>query len=198
MTIAENVQLSRNFWLSEAPCWTKATPAQVAKLQETAQRVLQPIRNTWGPVTITSWLWWRNECTPRTGAHAHGGTVDFVTPGADLRDVWEWGKTYLLPSGYVGRWIWEPTTATQGEHIHVAPRADMLALNGDGKILALEETPDGRYLVAMEWFDGEAGAGITGTYLDPFQVEGITAYGTRRAGLSWALGLGLLAAAARP
>lgn len=173
-------QLSRNFRLSEAPCWTRATPANAAKLQETAARVLQPVRNVFGETIITSWMWWRQGCEPRTGSHAEGGTVDFVVPGKTLA-AWEWGNTNLMPSGYIGRWIYEPETATQGEHIHCAPRADMVAYNGDATIKSLKELSDGRTYVYREWTGG--------TYANPYELEGITAYAT--AGLPWWIWAGL-------
>lgn len=183
--------LAGNFWLHEFSGWEQATEADVAALQETAQRVLQPVRQRFGKVVPSSWLYW-SDGTPRTGAHAYGGTVDFVTPNADLREVWEWGKTYLLPSGYIGRWIYEPERAPtdthpgQGEHIHMAPVEDMVAYVGDRKIQALEEVAEGQYVVAREYFNG------TGTELAPFELPGIQVAGVR--GFSWPwllLGLGL-------
>lgn len=176
-------QLTRNFWLSEAPCWTHATEAQAGKLQETAARVLQPVRNVFGRTIITSWMFWRNGCTPRTGTHAQGGTIDFDVPGK-TEEVWEWGNTFLMPTGYIGRWIFEPETPNQGAHIHMAPRADMIAHNGDGRIQSLRELPDGDVFVFREW-DG-------GTFVNPYQIPGITAYGTARAGMPTWAALGLL------
>lgn len=147
--MAEDRQLSRNFWLHEFPCWEEATEEEVARLQETVARVLQPIRDRWGRIVPTSWIWWRDSCTRRSGAHDYGGTVDFVALDADLREVWEWGRQYLLPAGYIGRWIYEPQRRApetpQEEHIHMAPVQDMVALRGDREIQALEETSEGRY-----------------------------------------------------
>lgn len=176
-----DTQLSRDFWLHEAPCWDRATPGEVLQLQETTARVLQPVRNVFGTVIITSWIWWSSGCVRRTGAHGEGGTLDFVVPGHTL-EAWEWGNTHLMPSGYIGRWIYEPQTATQGEHIHVSPRADMLALNGDGRIQSLKELPDGGTYVFQEW--------VEGTYANPYQLDGITAYA--EAGLPWWVTLGLM------
>ena len=178
-------QLSRNFWLHEAPCWWNATEADAAKLQETAARVLQPIRNEFGPVLITSWKWWTDGCTPRTGSHSAGGTVDFVTPDADMEQVWEWGNTHLMPSGYVGRWIYEPNTATKGEHIHIAPRADMIQVFSDSTIKSLRELPNGSTYVYQEW--------TAGTFVNPYQLEPLVV--TATAGGGWLLkflGIGLL------
>jgi hypothetical protein len=176
-----DIQLSRNFWLREAPCWTLADEGNVDALQETVARVLQPIRNQFGPTYITSWMRWSADCERRTGAHAMGGTVDFVVPGKTLQ-AWEWGNTHLMPTGYIGRWIYEPKTDTQGEHIHMAPRRDMVALNGDGRIQSLKELPDGNTFVFREW--------DAGTYANPYQLPGITAYAT--AGIPWWLAAGIL------
>lgn len=159
----DNIQLARNFWLSEAPCWWMASEADVAKLQETVARVLQPIRNRFGETVITSWKWWRHGCEPRTGSHAQGGTVDFITTQTPLKEVWDWGNTQLMPAGYIGRWIYEPETANQGEHIHMAPRADMVAAFGDPRIQSLQELPDGSTYVFRDY---EAG-----TFVNPYRME---------------------------
>lgn len=174
-------QLSGDFWLHEFPCWERATEADVAQLEESVPRVLQPVRNQFGPVYPTSWKWWRAGCTPRTGAHRHGA-LDFEVSGGQTKDAWEWGNTHLLPSGYIGRWIYEPETATQGEHIHMAPRSAMLAHNGDGRIQSLLERPDGSYWLAMDLTEG--------SYANPYELPGITA--VAEAGIPWWLYLGLL------
>lgn len=180
--MATDMQLSRNFWLRWVPCWWVAEPADVAKLQETTARVLQPLRNKFGPVFVSSWKWWATGCAPRTGSHGQGGTVDLEVSGGQTLAAWEWGNTYLMPSGYIGRWIYEPETESQGEHIHVAPRADMIAYNGDGRIQSLKELPDGTTYVFQEW--------TAGTFVNPYRLEPITA--VARAGMPWWLGLGIL------
>lgn len=182
---AADVQLSRNFWLHEAPCWEKAQAYQVARLQESSARVLQPLRNQFGPVDITSWIWWSGNCQKRAGAHSHGGTVDLVVSGGQTFEAWEWGNTFLMPTGYIGRWIYEPETETQGEHIHMAPRADMLAVFGDGAIKSLRETEDGNVYLFWEW--------VEGTYADPYDVEGFTV--TVPQGFGWLLPFVVLAGA---
>ena len=163
-------QLTRNFWLHEAPCWELATEADARKLQESAARVLQPVRNVFGPTYISSWKWWRDGCTPRTGPHREGGTIDFVVSGGRTEDAWKWGNTHLMPSGYIGRWIYEPDGPSQNEHIHMAPRADMIAAAGLDDIKSLRELPNGDTFVFQSW---EAG-----TYVNPYELEGITAYAT--------------------
>lgn len=186
----EDRQLTSRFWLHEFPCWERATIQDVARLQVTAARVLQPIRNRWGKVIPTSWMWWADECDPRTGAHSFGGSVDFVTPRADMWKVFQWGATYLLPSGYIGRWIYEPErvdgegNVIQGEHIHMAPREDMIALNGRGDIQALRETDDGQEVV-FAYYDG-----TRGTMMDPYTMEPLVIT-AKRSGFSlwWAAAL---------
>lgn len=186
----KDFQLSRNFWLHEAPCWQLATEQEAAKLQETAARVLQPVRNSFGPTYITSWIWWSSGCQRRSGSHSQGGTVDFVVGGGQTLDAWEWGNTHLMPSGYIGRWIYEPETDTQGEHIHMAPRADMIAAFADPTIKSLKELPDGSTYVYQEW--------TAGTFVNPYQLEPIIAYGSR--GFPWWgwAALLVIAAAATP
>lgn len=142
---ASDYRLGSNFTLGEFPCYEKATPADVEKLRATVANVLQPVRDRWGPVVPTSWKWWRNGCTLRTGAHSGGGTVDFITPGASLRTVFDWGVSNLVPLGFLGRWIYEPATASQGEHIHAAARADMVEVFGDPNAMAYVETGPGEY-----------------------------------------------------
>ncbi|MGE0347372.1 MAG: hypothetical protein AB7N73_15030 [Gemmatimonadales bacterium] len=153
--MATDRQLSRNFRLSEFPGWERATEEDVARLEETVARVLQPIRTTFGvPVTPTSWMHWSSG-EPRTGSHAHGGTVDFVVGAGLTPDVFEWGSQHLIPSGYIGRWIYEPARSAaegtpQGEHIHMAPRDAMLEAFGDSKIQVLEEREEGNYFLHFE------------------------------------------------
>lgn len=153
-------KLSRDFWLHEASGWRDATEAEVAELQTTVVRVLQPIRSHFGvPVRITSWQTW-SDGTPREGSHSHPGTVDFVVDGGLTREAWEWGRLYLVPSGYIGRWIYEPARTAaesraqggagrrQGEHVHMAPRDAMLEVFGKGDIQVLEEHEEGVYELA--------------------------------------------------
>jgi hypothetical protein len=166
-------QLSRNFWLSEFRGWEQATAAQVERLQETVDRVLQPIRDVFGRVVPSSWTRWSSG-EPRTGTHAEGGTVDFITLDADLEgDVFPWGRAELLPAGYLGRWIYEPDrsgptgTLVQRKHIHAAPRADMLEAFGIGDVAAFTESTEGVYLYAGGSWDG-----VSGAYGDPIPLPG--------------------------
>jgi len=162
------VQLSANFTLEEMPCWEKATPENVARLQETVSKVLQPARDRWGRIRVTSWMWWKSSgCTPRTGAHAGGGTVDFISLDASLQDVFTWGVG-ALDRDYVGRWIYEPYVAgVQGEHIHMAPRVDMWEQFAKADSSAWVENPPNTYTPVPGW------GGHSGTLLDPIEVEGV-------------------------
>jgi hypothetical protein len=174
--MATDRQLSRDFWLREFSGWQDATELEVGRLHETVARVLQPVRDRWGPVIPTSWLRW-SDGSRRTGAHGVGGTVDFVTPSSPMRDVWEWGRVEILPAGYVGRWIYEPTfPGEQREHIHVAPRDDMAAAYGRFDVGAYEETSPGVYvLVGGPGPSGGGGGGGSGAYGDPYVLPGLTA-----------------------
>lgn len=183
-------QLAADFWLNEAPCWWLATESQVAKLEETVARVAQPIRRAFGPTYITSWLWWSGGCAPRDGVHAFGGTIDLVVGGGRTFEAWEWGNLHLMPTGYLGRWIYEPEIRgpdgekIQGEHIHAAPREDMIAYNGDARIQSLRETEPGRYVLAYDWTFG-------GTREDPFEIPGIEVVAGAGDPWWWLLGLAL-------
>lgn len=148
-------RLSANFWLHEFTGWERATEAQVRELEETVARVLQPIRNRFGKVIPTSWIAWSSG-ELRDGSHAEGGTVDFIVgdSGELTREAFEWGARYLIPAGYIGRWIYEPARAAdpargvrrQGEHIHMAPVRAMVASIGDARIQVLEELEEGQYV----------------------------------------------------
>lgn len=147
-----NRRLSRNFVLSELPGWDhpSVTEAEVARLEETVARVLQPIRTRFGvPVYVSSWTTW-SDGELRDGSHAHGGTVDFVVADGRTREAFEWAAATLVPGGYIGRLIYEPERSAaegqrQGEHIHMAPREAMLEAFGDPAIQVLEETTEGDY-----------------------------------------------------
>lgn len=179
------MELSRNFTLEEMPCHAKASPADIAALKRTATNVLQPIRDHFGvPVVVTSWAWWKDGCVRRTGAHNGGGTVDFVVPGVSLQDVFRWGLD-ILPRDYVGRWIYEPAGPSQGEHIHVAPIADMVAAFGPQKAdsAAYVLTGPDSFTPVPGW------GGATGAADDPISIEGITVTVPGASSIApWALG----------
>lgn len=174
--------IAPNFTLEEMPCYTRASASDVAKLTETVDRVLEPIREVFGEVVVTSWKWWDAGCTLRTGsAHQQGGTVDFVTPQSSLMKVFGWG-TLFMPRDYVGRWIYEPSfpavldaagnvvKPAQGEHIHVAPIADMVAEFGSsyGDSAAYVETSRDVYTPVAGW------GGSLGTQANPIKLGGVS------------------------
>lgn len=164
------MRLGPNFTLEEMPCYQSATPAQIERLRETVAEVLQPVRDRWGPVKVSSWGWWSSGCTPRTGSHAHGA-VDFYTTQADLYQVFRWGVNELVPRGYVGRWIYEPhVPGVQGAHIHMAPAAAMLEAFGDPYTMAYVETSPDKY----EPVSPTAWGGHSGGVDDPIPIEGVT------------------------
>lgn len=159
--MARDRRLSRDFWLHEFSGWEHASDEQAARLEELAARVLQPLRTAFGvPVYPSSWIAW-SDGTPRTGVHAHGGAVDVVVSQGLTRDAWAWGREHLIPSGYVGRWIYEPQRGApdpQGEHLHVASRGAMVDVYGDPVIQVLEETSEGSYVLARTAASIGAGA----------------------------------------
>lgn len=179
-------QLSANFRLSRMPCWERASEDDVARLRETVARVLQPARDRWGAIVVSSWRWWRDGCTPRSGAHAGGGTVDIVPFGAPAPQVFEWLRRYIVPAGYVGRLIYEPDwwrdggdepagpgdVKVQGEHIHIAPRRDMADAGLPDDVGVYEETQPGSYAYVGP---GPVWGGHTGAWGDPIPIEGFVA-----------------------
>lgn len=106
------VRFSRNFVLEEWPCWKNATAADVIVMRWVAVNVLQPARNRFGAIRITSWKYWaRSDCRePRTGDHADAGTLDFVPLEAPIMDVFRWIGANLR--GRYGSLIYER------DHIH--------------------------------------------------------------------------------
>ncbi len=160
--MAADRQLSRNFWLAEFPGFERASESDVAAVAETVARVLQPVRYAVGvPVRVSSWMWW-SDGTPREGSHSQPGTVDFVVDGGRTRQAFEWATSNLIPTGYIGRLIYEPPRSAaegtpQGEHVHLAPRAAMVEAFGDPDIQVLQEGAEGEYSfyrVAVGWGAG--------------------------------------------
>lgn len=105
------MQLSPNFRLSEfttsAGIVIRPTPEQIFCISVLCENILQPVRNIWGPVKITSGL--RNQRSylalkkkgypaSETSDHFAWGTVnpkgtgaaDFVVSGAKMKEVFHW------------------------------------------------------------------------------------------------------------
>lgn len=108
-----DLQLSRSLRLSAWPCWQRATADDLPALRWTAENILQPTVDRWGPLYLTSWRYWRSSgcIDARTGDHADAGTVDFVPASASVEDVWRWMGANL--KGRYGSLIEER------DHIHV-------------------------------------------------------------------------------
>lgn len=133
--MATDRKLARDFWLHEFPCWEVATEADVARLQETVDLILQPVRREFDSKLVpSSWKWWRGGCTPRSGAHGDAGTVDFVMPEEDLREVFDWMAVHLVSNGTIGELIYER------DHIHVT----RWGVGGRGQVLV--EPVEGEYV----------------------------------------------------
>ena len=172
--MAAERSLSRNFKLSEFPGWAEASEADVARLAQTVELVLQPTRNRWGRIVPTSWIRW-HDGTLRTGAHADPGTVDFVTPDATLSSVFAWVGRTIVPLGYIGRLIDERT------HIHMQPRAPGM------DVQVLREPREGVYVAATDVLP----AGWT----SPVQIPGVEVTVASLGGpgvWGWLVGLALL------
>lgn len=126
-----------HFRLSEWPCWERYTRAQVDGVVEAVQVHLQPVRDAWGPLQITSGQYWSSGCTPRTGAHAIAGTVDYVPLRANMADVFAWASSYArssfgtlifernhihrTPPGAQDRWGQVYTEPVEGEYVALEP-----------------------------------------------------------------------------
>lgn len=71
------------------------------KLTDLCQAVLEPVRSAFGPVVITSGY----RCPAlnaavggaATSQHAKAEAADFIVPGRDLDDVFEWIQKAIIP-----------------------------------------------------------------------------------------------------
>lgn len=148
--MAADVQLGRDFFLREWPCYSLMTADQVAGALEAVETHLQPLRDRFGRIKVTSGHFWRFGCVPRTGPHAVPGTLDYVPLDAPIRDVFDWAVANLRPTfgtliferdhihrtapGTQGRTGWAFTEPTEGEYA----RLDLPELpEGSGGALAL-------------------------------------------------------------
>lgn len=150
--------------LSDFPCWWIATPGQVAEAEATARRVVDPAWAQFGPLVVTSWMWWQDGCRPRTGAHSDPGTLDLVPLRAPVGQVARWIAA-ALPASY-------GTIIDERDHIHVT-RPGFQGRTG----YALYEPEEGVY-VPMTWGDGAAplpvpGVGVTVSRWGPFALPAL-------------------------
>lgn len=75
----------------------------VGVLTDLCETILEPIRERWGPVTVTSGF----RCLALNGIvggskgsqHVKGEAADFHVEGADLTDVWTWIGASAIPFG---------------------------------------------------------------------------------------------------
>lgn len=116
------VRLGPNFPSSDFPGWGVADDLQAAHAQQLVDTLLQPTRNVFGRILVTSWL-------RREGVHATGAAADIVPLDAPVPVVHRWMAQQL--HGGFGELIDEvPTTGTTG-HIHVT----LPGFGGDGEVL---------------------------------------------------------------
>ena len=172
--MATDRRLSENFQLHEFPGWEIASEPDVERLQQTVDLVLQPARDQWGPIRPTSWIYWSGG-SPRTGAHADPGTVDFVPLMAGIEQVFAWVGRSIVPLGYIGRLI------NERDHIHMQPRLPGM------EVQVLREPTEGVYVDASDvlppgW---TAPVGIPGVEVTVAALGGPGAWG-------WLVGLALL------
>lgn len=176
--MARDRKLAPNFWLHEFPCWELATEADVSELARTVRNVLQPARERWGRIVPTSWSWWKSGCTPRTGAHGHPGSVDFVPLDTPVPTVHRWAAKAL--AGSYGEII------DERDHIHVTAPGIGAPLSAPQ---VLVEPSEGVYVSV----DPDAGfPGGWGSFGRPFELEGLTVSVPGRSPWVWALAGGLL------
>lgn len=122
------VRLSRNFTLAEMDRHGEAEPHHVEALRALALDVLQPIRERWGALTVTSGFRSaaRNVASggSPTSQHLLGQAADLVPTQADPIDVWCWIASSAIPFGQV---IFEERKRPDGSlarWVHVSSAAD--------------------------------------------------------------------------
>lgn len=95
----ETMNLSQNFTLEELTVTStglvnKPDSTEIFKLTELALHLLQPIRDRWGALQITSGFrsWAVNSAVGgvNTSQHCFGEAADFITRHTQLDDVFEW------------------------------------------------------------------------------------------------------------
>lgn len=123
---ADSIHLSRNFTLAELVRTSVGRPEdnfptadrQLASLTRLCTSLLQPIRDEWGPLTITSGFRSPavNEAvgsSPRS-QHLAGEAADFIPARAGCREVWAWVQRRSLSWGQL---ILETSRTAQWIHI---------------------------------------------------------------------------------
>lgn len=139
------MRLGRHFSLAELDPHGEADATIVAALTRLALDVLDPIRERWGPMRVTSGYRspQRNARTAGsspTSQHVRGEAADLVPVEADVRDVWAWVASSGLPWGQL---ILEERTrpdGSVGRWVHVSTATPTL------RAQVLRRTLDGRYV----------------------------------------------------
>jgi uncharacterized protein YcbK (DUF882 family) len=138
----DTVHLSRDFTLAEMIRTATGLPndptedRQLARMIFLAVNVLQPIRDEWGPLMVTSGF--RSpEVNARVGGtassrHLLGEAADFIPAKAAVRDVFKWiARNLALPVGQV---IHECPDGKAWVHVSLPrPGSERQALVWDGK-----------------------------------------------------------------
>ena len=167
--------LAPNFALGEFPGWERATGAQLDNLARIVRDLIQPARDAWGPIRITSWL-----RDTGSGAHKDGGAVDFVPVYAAVPVVHRWMAANVAPFGEL---------IDERDHIHVT----LPGVGGWGQVLI--EPTEGEYAAV----DSTAARPPNGAPAWWYDIRGITA--TVAGPVTWARWLivgGLLLAVVYP
>lgn len=147
-------QLSANF--TEAEFLHSATAARLKinnswaasghllNARKLAVEVLQPIRERFGPIRLTSG--YRSPALnaaiggSRTSAHMTGQAADIVPLKASLADVFDWIIAELIPRGVIDQVIWE-----YGSWIHVGQsgrnRGEILQAHKGGWYSPIKRAP---------------------------------------------------------
>jgi hypothetical protein len=122
------MRLSKNFTLDELTV-TSTSGSNIPpglhkeKLLYTANYLLQPVRDKWGPVVVNSG--YRSQAVntaiggSSTSQHCKGEAADIRTPTADLWEVYLW----ILDNLNFGQCIYEEKEAAKWIHISL-PRVD--------------------------------------------------------------------------
>ena len=136
-------RLAPNFTLGEFSGWWLAETEQLEKLQLLVDTILQPIRNRFGPVRVTSWL------RPGTAAHGTGGAVDFVPGAHPLPVVFQWARAQPLD---VGEFI------DERDHLHatlpgIGGRGQWLIEPVEGVYIAPGDPPGASWRPPTEWYE---------------------------------------------
>ena len=139
------MRLGRFFTLAELDRHGEADATAVAALTRLAVDVLDPIRERWGPMRVTSGYRSPERNARTVGAsptsqHTRGEAADVVPTQADLRDVWAWVASSSLPFGQVILEERQRADGTVSRWLHVSSATPSL------RAQVLRRTLEGRYV----------------------------------------------------